>query len=58
MRAPEPVAAIAADALQDFGAVPSVVLQHVPKPPATLRALLLDRSFVVAEAFRFVRLED
>jgi hypothetical protein len=55
MCAPEPIAALAADTLQAFGAAPSVVLQHVPKPKP-LRALLLGENFVVAEAFRFVRL--
>jgi hypothetical protein len=60
MRAPEPIAAIAADVLQAFGAAPSVVLDRVPRasgrPPQHLRALLLGRDFVIAEAFRFVRL--
>jgi hypothetical protein len=61
MRAPEAIAVIAADLLQAFGAVPSVVLEHAPsdfeRRPRPVRALLLGRNFVVAEAFRFVRLK-
>jgi hypothetical protein len=61
MRAPEPIAVIAADLLQAYGAVPSVVLEPAPseslRRPGPLRALLLGRSFVVAEGFRFVRLK-
>ena len=60
MRAPEPIALIAADVLQAFGAVPSVALDHVPRAstrePQRVRALRMGRDFVIAEAFRFVRL--
>lgn len=56
MRAPESIAAVAAAALESAGAVPSVVLEHVPKSFRPLRALVLGRNFVIAEDFRFVRL--
>ena len=59
MRAPEPIANIAADLLQACGALPSVMLGHAPHEfrPGAVRALLLGRSFVPAGAFRFVRLK-
>jgi len=61
MRAPEPIALIAADVLRAFGAVPSVVLDHVPRASGRESerawALLSGRDFVIAEAFRFVRLK-
>lgn len=57
MRAPEPIALVAADVLRAFGAVPSIVLDPVPgvsgREPERVRALLLGRDFVIAQAFRF-----
>lgn len=62
MRAPEPIALVAADVLQSFGAVPSIVVDRVPPrasgpEPHRLRALLVGRDFVIAESFRFVLLK-
>lgn len=56
LRAPEPIAAIAAAALETIGAVPSVVAEHARKPPRPVRALVMGKNFVIAEAVRFVRL--
>jgi len=53
LRAPEPIAAMVAAALQSAGAVPSVVLDPAGRLRRPVRALVLGKSFVIAEAFRF-----
>jgi hypothetical protein len=56
MRAPEPLAAIAAEVVQGLGAEASIVPDHGTKPnPRRYEALLLGRSYIIADAFRFVR---
>lgn len=61
LRAPEPLAIIAGAVAQEFGAVPSLVLDHAPRTsgrnPERVRALVMGNNYVIAEAFRFIRLK-
>lgn len=55
LRAPQPIAALAAEVVDRLGGRASSVPEHGIRPDAGgVKALLLGRSFVVAEAFRFV----
>jgi len=42
--------------LRDFEAEPSVLLERKARPAKPLRLLLLGRTFIVAETFRFAPL--
>jgi hypothetical protein len=56
MRAPEPIALIAAEVVGGLGAQASIVPEHRAKlDPRRCEALLLGRSFVIADSFRVVR---
>lgn len=59
LRAPEPIAAMAAEIVQERGAVASVISEHRSggqlTDPSRYQVMLLGRNFVIASAFRFVR---